>query len=113
MSDDPFCHWADKPRAPKHERAEGAVRRASASTAGVPLKSAVRRHSLGVSTKKLLVVLLASVCQATCEQFAWSSNGHNFQSWQKLFFLVSTPMAVVDLVTFLRHILPATFAVTS
>ncbi|KAL3159976.1 hypothetical protein ABBQ38_010364 [Trebouxia sp. C0009 RCD-2024] len=47
ISEDPFCHWADRPRAPKHERAEGAVRRASTNTAGVPLKSAVRRSSLG------------------------------------------------------------------
>lgn len=49
MLEDPFCHLADRPRAPKHARAEGAVRRASTNTAGVPLKSAVRRSSLGVS----------------------------------------------------------------
>ncbi|DBA82772.1 TPA: hypothetical protein ACH3X1_007000 [Trebouxia sp. C0004] len=47
ISEDPFCNLADKPRAPKHERAEGATRRASTNTAGVPLKSAVRRPSLG------------------------------------------------------------------
>ncbi len=48
ISEDPFLNLADKPRAPKHERAEGATRRASTNTAGVPLKSAVRRPSLGV-----------------------------------------------------------------
>ncbi|KAA6420956.1 MAG: adenylate cyclase [Trebouxia sp. A1-2] len=48
ISEDPFVNLEDKPRAPKHERAEGATRRASTNTAGVPLKSAVRRPSLGV-----------------------------------------------------------------
>ena len=49
-TDDLLCHMEDKPRAPRAERGEGdgAKRRASTNTAGQPLKSAVRRPSLGV-----------------------------------------------------------------
>ena len=57
VPEDPFCHLGDKPRAPKHERTEGAVRRASTNTAGVPLKSAVRRPSLAVSCSAFAVSL--------------------------------------------------------
>lgn len=49
--EDLLCRMEDKPRAPKAERGDGngAQRRASTNTAGQPLKSAVRRPSLGVS----------------------------------------------------------------
>ena len=83
ISDDPFLNWADQPRAPKHERAEGAVRRASTNTAGVPLKSAVRRPSLGVSRivscvsafPKALAALLQSVTHAFTAEPTGDENG--------------------------------------
>lgn len=50
-SEDLLSNMEDKPRAPKAERGDANVakRRASTNTAGQPLKSAVRRPSLGVS----------------------------------------------------------------
>ena len=52
-AEDPLCYMEDKPRAPRAERGggDGAKRRASTNTAGQPLKSAVRRPSLGVSDR--------------------------------------------------------------
>ena len=57
-TDDLLCNMEDKPRAPRAARGEGdgAKRRASTNTAGQPLKSAVRRPSLGVTvTTRILL----------------------------------------------------------